>query len=56
MGRTYLRLRYDQDFDAGNLETRLVDMFIRAGIKGGRIWCIKWYRFNMGYFGRNTCL
>src|SRR5208282_6117760 len=34
-GRTYLRLRlrYDQDFDAGNLETRLVDMFIRAGIK-----------------------
>jgi hypothetical protein len=32
-GRTYLGLRYDQDFYAGNLEARFIDMFIHAGIK-----------------------
>lgn len=35
-GRTYLGLGYDQDFDAVNLEARLVDMLIHAGIR--RIW------------------
>ena len=32
-GRTYLGLGYDQDFDAVNLEARLVDMLIHAGIR-----------------------
>jgi hypothetical protein len=36
LGRTYHGLRYEPDFKPDNLETKLVDILIRSGVKGFR--------------------